>query len=213
MSIDRHAIIDLDTLVDETTLFQTAPESADAPPRLRRLTFSVENWERLKTLMLELRSENVAVILLLKKRVETDAPVPEAVLTDIFTHLRMWDQFTLHNLLELCGAWFTPRVLSPLTAEARIEMKWFEEWSTAATDTRLHKYPTLPWRRFIRKATTENYAFFTKLLAEWGSGDPDEEKKVESVVAEFLREKRKAVNIAPKRFKKESTPPKENPVP
>ncbi len=200
MSIDRHPVVDLDHLVDEATLFGAAVLAPDAPPALLRLAFTLAQWDRVKTLMPRLRSENVAVILLLKKG---EADIAEERLTEVFAHLRLWDQFTLTNLLELCGGWFTPRLLGPLQQEAKIELKWFEEWSTASTDSRLHKYPTLPWRRFIRKATTENYQFFTKVLEQWGNGDSDEEKKVESVVAEFLREKRKAVNIAPKRFKKD----------
>jgi len=197
MSTERNPVIDLDRLAEEGRLFEVA-ETPDAPPALLRLQFTLGQWERVKRLMPRLRAENISVVLMLKRG---DAEIGEEQLTEIFAQLRLWDQFTLHNLLELCGGWFTPRVLTPLQQEAKIELMWFEQWSTASTDSRLHKYPTLPWRRFIRKATTENYQFFTKVLEQWGNGELDEEKKVEGVVAAFLTEKRKAVNIAPKRFK------------
>lgn len=201
MSTEPTAHFDLESLADDGAVLAalSSTEADDRP--LIRLVGGVGQWERIKQLMPQLRSANVAVCLSFKKGGE----VSEETLTEIFAHLRLWDQFTLHNLLELSGQWLAPQFLKALSQEARFETKWFEEWSTAAADTRLHKYPNLPWRRFIRKANHENYQFFTTLLEEWGKGTDDEEARVGAVVAAFLKEKRKAVNIAPKRFNKKET--------
>ncbi len=198
MSTESPLLFDLDAIAD-SALLPAMEAGEDGNRALVRLSGSVAVWDRLKILMPQLRASGVAVVLSLKKGT---AEISEERLTEIFSCLKLWDQFTLQNLLELSGHWLLPQFFTPLQQESRLEMKWFEEWSTAAADTRLHKYPNLPWRRFIRKANDENYHFFTKLLTEWGVGSDDEEVRVGSVVAEFLKEKRKAVNIFPKRFNK-----------
>ena len=164
------------------------------------LVGSIESWERIKTFLFASRASNVAALFLLKK--------PEGFLEDeeiqyLFGFLRDWDQLFVENFLSVCEAWVPQEFQQALKTEAKIELKWAKEWMTAASDQRIHKYPGLPWRSFLRKIMAENFDFAMKFLELTAAPATDENvKKMVTHIQSFLEAKKKVVCVFPKRWPK-----------
>lgn len=156
------------------------------------LRVTLASWRGLATFIPELRASNKAFIVILRRG---DVPLPDDEYPKLFAFLRDWDQFLLVNFLELCGEWIPPDQMKALKVEAVFELTWFREWSTALSDPRLHLYPGLPWRSFIRRISGENYRFAVALAA------PENEGKTDELFATFLAAKKKVVNLFPKKWK------------
>src|SRR5690606_9168858 len=115
--------------------------------------------------------------------------------------LRDWDQLFVENFLAVCEAWVPQEFQQALRTEAKIELKWAKEWMTAASDQRIHKYPGLPWRSFLRKIMAENYDFAMKFLELTAAAATDENvKKMVAHIQGFLEAKKKVVCVFPKRW-------------
>ena len=90
-----------------------------------------------------------------------------------------------------------------MQTEAKIELKWFREWLMAASDSRIHKYPGMPWRSFIRKVVGENYTFactFLELVAS--TATPENREYLQLLMKGFLESKKKFICTFPKRWGK-----------
>ncbi len=201
MNIEPAPRLELDNFVGEDVLLSQVRSYEGKPIPLVTLVASVESLSRVRTTLLELRSLNISALLLL-----TPASVPftDDELEVVFTFLRDWDQLILNNFLELCRDRIPAAYLSLLQTEAKIELKWFQEWQIATSDTRIHKYPTLPWRSYIRKIVRENYKFATTFLP---LVEPEvlqaNAAETQSVIQAFLEAKKKVVCIFPKRWGKQ----------
>lgn len=157
------------------------------------LRVPLNEWRSLKGFLPELRASNKAFIVLLKRH---ETPLPDADIPELFACLRDWDQFLIVNFLEICGAeWIAEPHAKALKVEAVFELTWFRQWSTALSDPRLHLYPGLPWRSFIRRISGENYRFALALLS------PENEGRTDELFAAFLMAKKKVVNLFPKKWK------------
>ncbi|MEZ4749966.1 MAG: hypothetical protein R3B54_04885 [Bdellovibrionota bacterium] len=142
-------------------------------------------------MMLALRAANIAPLMLVEQPLE----LPDrAIVRDSVTQLRDWDQLSLQNLFKLCALWIPENFHGALENEARVELKWFKEWVGASQDPRL-AHSGLPWRQFIRKTVAENYAFACAVLEAETVVDP-------SAVEAFLNQKKQAVCIFPKRWRR-----------
>lgn len=201
MSIEPAPRLELDNyLGEEAILTQVRSYEGKSIP-LVTLVASVESLLRVRTTLCELRSLNISALLLL-----TPASVPfnDDELEVVFSFLRDWDQLILNNFLELCRDRIPPAYLGLLQTEAKIELKWFQEWQIATSDARIHKYPTLPWRSYIRKIVRENYKFASTFLPlvkpEVLEANAAE---TQHVLREFLEAKKKVVCIFPKRWGKQ----------
>jgi hypothetical protein len=151
------------------------------------LSTSVRAWKETRAALLELRALGYSALVHLKEGEENSESF------EVLEELCAWDQLSLRNVLVLMRKKIPESFFESLRLEAKIEEKWFSEWNQALQDPRLHKYPGLPWRRFIRKANRENLDFAKKIEAVSG-GD------CENAVTEFLLLKKKAVNIFPKKW-------------
>ncbi len=163
------------------------------------LEASLESWEKVKISLLGLRASNVPGIVLLK-------PVPQVSLEEIaqiFIYLKNWDQLYVHNFLALCSPLVPEKAMKDLQLECKIELKWVKEWLMASHDSRISKYPSLPWRSFIRKIVQENFEFAQAFLRY---ASPDSEEKDEAatlaLLSSYLKSKKKAVCIFPKNWGK-----------
>jgi hypothetical protein len=157
-----------------------------------------EHWSRIKRGLCDLRAAGRSAVLLLKR---TDAFLEDDDVLSIFAFLRDWDQFLLHNFLELCEDW-VPNTYQPLLqTEAKLELKWFQEWLTASSDTRIHKYPGLPWRSYVRKVVGENYQFATIFLElTANAATPENIQAVQKHFTEFFEGKKKVLCMFPKHW-------------
>lgn len=194
------ADIDLDTIPDVEWL-PTLIELENRGPRLVTLTCSPVHVDRAKQALLGLRAEGVPSVLLLNAR---QSLLDDEEMAVLFTFLHDWDQLLLRNILELCLDWIPKEFQVALQQEARTELKWFQEWQLAANDPRVHKYPGMPWRSFIRRINAENRAFageFLRLIAL--PSTPENQQALGKTLQEFLTTKKKVVSVFPKR-KKES---------
>ena len=197
MSTEPLPEIDLDTT--EVAAITDSQQPKD-PSSLLLLNGSVENIERIARALLNLRSENRSALLLLRK---PDFPLEDDEVRALFQVLRDTDQLTLQNILSLCEDWIPRAFTATLQNEAKIEMKWFREWLTALNDSRIHKYPTVPWRSFIRKIISENYAFATKFLELVAlPANPENLGAVQNHFNQFFEAKKKVVCLFPKRWEK-----------
>ena len=195
MPIEVAPELDLDAFPGEEALLAEVSNLEKQLVSVVTLTSSLWNWDKIKGLLLALRAANIAPVLLLRRG---DDSLEDDELAVVLEFLRVNDQFLLHNFLELCGEWVPQNALPLLQNEAKIELKWFKEWSVAVSDP---NYPGLPWRRFIRKINGENYAFvirFLELIQAPSSAENNERLKAH--LKAFLEEKKKVVNIFPKRF-------------
>lgn len=198
MSIETPEV-DLDRLDEPAILHNVADFEKQSLP-LVTLTSSIEDWEKIRKTLLALRSSNVSAVLLLKKSEEL---LEDDEIQAIFTFLRDWDQLLLQNVLELCEGWIPQVFLAPLQNEAKIELKWFKEWWIASSDPRIHKYPGLPWRRFVRKVVGENYDFASHFLTLVALPATAENiQAVQSHFNTFLESKKKVLSIFPKKWSK-----------
>ncbi len=201
MSIEPTPRLELDHYVGEDAILAQVRSFEGKSIPLVTLVASVESLGRVRTTLCELRSLNISALLLL-----TPASIPftDEELEVVFAFLRDWDQLILHNFLELCSERVPPVYLQLLQTEAKIELKWFQEWQIATSDSRIHKYPTLPWRSYIRKIVRENYKFSSTFLP-LVKPEVLEEKAAETqhILREFLEAKKKVVCIFPKRWGKQ----------
>lgn len=200
MSIEGIPEINLDTLAEGRDLVQEVSPAGGKEESLVSLTATLDGFERVITSLMALRAANVSAILHLKK---PEAPLEDEELGVLFKYLRDWDQLFLHNFLELCGDWVPENFQNILRNEAKIELKWAKEWLTANADQRIHKYPGLPWRSFIRKIIGENYNFATKFLELTAApGTPENLELMNQHLKAFLETKKKVVCIFPKKWGK-----------
>jgi hypothetical protein len=200
MSTENSGEINVDGIPETENLLQylTAAEKSQTP--VVTLTGSLESFERIKTFLFASRAANVSALFLLKK--------PENFLEDeeihyLFEFLRDWDQLYVANFLAVCAEWVPQEFQEPLKTEAKIELKWAKEWLTASTDQRISKYPSLPWRSFIRKVNSENFAFAIRFmeLAAAPATDENVALMIEHM-KNFLEAKKKVLCVFPKRWNK-----------
>jgi hypothetical protein len=170
---------------------------ADNPPVIE-VHSSLASWHRLKVILLTLRASNIAPVVIM-------GPCPVTPTLDnavpALCFLRDWDQLFLHNVLVLCDPWIPEELKKEFALEAKMELKWFREWFTASFDTRISKYPGLPWRAYIRKVVLENFGFTEKLL-ELSQAGNEESHAVElrNFLRGFLRSRKKTVALFPKKW-------------
>ncbi len=193
MSTETTPDLDLDSLRNQALDRQLA-SLEKKQQTLATLAASVDNIDRAKETLCALRAAGISPLLLLRKPSE---PLNKESLLAIFGFLRDWDQLLLRNLLELGEHYVPSKYLPLLHPEARTEMKWFQEWQTAVADPRIHRYPGLPWRSFLRKVNAENYAFVQNVLRDDTGAD-----RLDSLVEEFLKGKKKTICIFPKNWGK-----------
>ena len=202
--------LDLDTLV-----IGDAGAEAAVASRLDRLDAerspvvtvraSLTNFDRVRAALCRLRASNVQAILLLRRG---EVALDEDEAMEVFSWLRLWDQFLVHNFLVVCGEWIPAEFLPRLEQEGKLELMWFREYSAALADPRLHRYPPLPWRRFLRRLNDENYEFvvsFLELAAR--PATPDNRELLRAYLASFLEAKKKVVSLFPKRWNRDAGEP------
>lgn len=185
--------LDLDAL-RATALTRQLASLEKKKKMLATLASSATNVERMKETLCALRASGISPLLLVRK--PATALSKDAIL-ELFGFLRDWDQLLLKNMLEIAGDCIPAKYLPVLHQEARTEMKWFQEWQTAVADPRIHRYPGLPWRSFLRKVNAENSIFAKSILR-----DDTAENQLEGLVEEFLKGKKKTICIFPKNWGK-----------
>ncbi len=199
MSIETQSEIDLDQR-DESTIPKDVSKIEKAGLPVVTLTSRADNWEKIRQALVSLRSVNVSAVLLLKHEEEI---LEDEEISVILGFLKDWDQLLLQNLLELCEHCIPSVFIPHLQTEAKNELKWFREWLTALGDSRIHKYPGLPWRSFVRKIVKENYEFGMKLLDLIAlPATPENIQQVQSHFNTFIENKRKVVCTFPKNWGK-----------
>lgn len=157
-----------------------------------------DDWEKIKAVLCELRGSNISCILLLKR---ADDLYEDDEILAIFDFLRDWDQLLLQNVLEMCAAWIPKAFITSMETEAKVEMKWFEQWLSALSDERIYKFPGLPWRSFIRKIVKENHAFAVRFLELVALPATNENiQAVQGHFNRFLEAKKKVVCTFPKHW-------------
>lgn len=188
--------VDSESSLDALSRF-SVPEKEAVP--LVTVTGSVESWEKIKETLCTLRAVNVSSVLHIKR----DRDLDDDEIIFLFSFLRDWDQLFLHNFLEICGEWVPQEFQTTLLNESKIEQKWIKEWLTANSDQRIYKYPSLPWRSFIRKIVGENYDFAMVFMMLAASPATDENvKAMHDHIKAFLEIKKKVVCVFPKRWGK-----------
>jgi hypothetical protein len=200
MSIEPIPEINLDALTEEAQILSEVSELEEKNPPLVTFISSPDRWDHIKRVLLSMRASNISAVLLLKR---TDFVLEDDEIQSIFAFLRDFDQLLLHNFLELCDAWLPKEFLARFQNEAKIELKWFREWQMAVSDSRIHKYPGLPWRSFVRKIVGENYRFameFLRLIAQANTLENMEAMDV--LLKGFLESKKKVICVFPKRWGK-----------
>lgn len=191
--------VDLDPLENGALIDRLHDLEKQAYP-LVTLTSSVNDFEKIRTSLLALRSSGMSAMLLLKRGQDL---LEDEEIQAIFTYLRDWDQLLLHNVLELIEGWVPAAFLPRLQSEAKLELKWFKEWWMAMSDPRIHKYPGLPWRRFVRKVVGENYDFAVRFLYLVAlPATPENIEEVQHHFNSFLESKKKVLSIFPKKWSK-----------
>lgn len=200
MSIEPTPRLELDQFLGEEAILSHIQTFEGKPIPLVILIASVESLVRVKATLNGLRALNISALLQLSP---ASVPLTDDELEVVFQFLLQCDQLILHNWLELCRDRVPPAYLSLLQTESKIELKWFQEWQMAASDTRIHKYPTLPWRSYIRKIVRENYKFVSAFLPLVQPETLEANGPVlQQLVRTFLDEKKKVVCIFPKRWGK-----------
>jgi hypothetical protein len=154
-------------------------------------------WEGIPFFIGTLRSANVSVILQVKKL--PNMLLDEGQMKHVFSSLRDWDQMLLSNFMELCEERVPEHFRASLKTEAKFELKWFAEWLTASSDFRIHRYPGLPWRSFVRKINRENFEFASLVLSSQVAEVPGD-LGIDDKIKQFLEEKKKVVCVFPKRW-------------
>ena len=173
-------------------------ESHD-PFSLVTLDVSVAAWQACSVVLSRIRSASLPALVKLHRN---DWICETGEVAFLLKALREWDQLTVHNCLALLGDYLPKGSVAALESESKVEMKSFQEWVVAANDPRIHKYPILPWRSFIRKVVAENYEFASGVLdlvylyGEGCEASVDLVKLIES----FLNSKKKVLCLFPKRW-------------
>lgn len=200
MATEQTPEINLDAT--QATLLHDVESVEKSSPTLVTLNGSVESWEKMMSVLLTLRASNISAVLMLKK---SENFLEDEEIQFLFSFLRDWDQLFLNNFLQICEEWVPKEFQETLRTEAKIELKWAREWLMASSDQRIHKYPGLPWRRFIRKIVDENYAFATRFLEL--AAAPATSENVQAMIVhiqQLLEAKKKVISIFPKRWSKPS---------
>lgn len=199
MSIESMPEINVDQSQQLGEMVQSFSQSDGEVPLLVNITGSVQSWEKIKDFLCGLRAVNISPILHIKGGV----PLDDDEIIFLFSFLRDWDQLFLHNFLEICGEWVPKEFQTVLQNESKIEMKWISEWLTANGDQRIYKYPSLPWRSFIRKIIGENYQFALVFLMMAAAPATDENvKAMHDHIRAFLEAKKKVICVFPKKWGK-----------
>ncbi len=199
MSIDSMPEINVDGTQNFSEVLQSVSQKEQAGSVLINVTGSVQSWEKIKDTLCSLRAVNVSPILHIKGGIQLD----DDEIIFLFSFMRDWDQLFLHNFLEICGEWVPKEFQNILQNESKIEMKWISEWLTANGDQRIYKYPSLPWRSFIRKIIGENYNFaMVFLMLAAAPATDDNVKAMHEHIKAFLETKKKVVCVFPKRWGK-----------
>jgi hypothetical protein len=195
MSIEASRELNLEAIPDSDWPAALA-DLGNQPPPLVIVTCRPASIERAGRVLLDLRAHGSAGLLMIDGR---DSLLDDNELAVLFGCLRDWDQCLLRNILEVCLEWIPQGYHAQLTQEARTELKWLQEWQTATADPRLHKYPTLPWRSFIRRINQENFAFASLLLELVAAPSlPETRAALDQLLTAFLDDKKKAVCLFPK---------------
>jgi hypothetical protein len=193
MSIEVNADLDLDRPLPGGLSNQLATlEKRNAT--LATVAASVENLVALKDTLCALRASGISPLVLLRA---AETPLNTDAILEILGFLRDWDQLLLRNVLEVAGPKIQARYGAALEQEAKIELKWFQEWQTAVSDPRIHRYPGLPWRSFLRKVNAENFSFAQQLLR-----DDSSEEVLDAAVQAFVVGKKKTICVFPKNWGK-----------
>lgn len=200
MTIEGLSHFELDQLKNPAEFSKTVEACEEKKEALVVLSASVsiESLDRVVLSLMALRASNISAILQLKK--------PESFLEDdelvaLFGFLKEWDQLFLFNFMEICGDWVPADFQAALTNEAKIEVKWAREWLTANSDPKIYKYPSLPWRSFLRKIIGENHGFVARFLELTTlPGTPENIKAMTDHIKAFLEAKKKVVCVFPKKW-------------
>lgn len=167
---------------------------------------SVAAWDECALVLSRMRAAGLPVLLKLKKG---DWTCELEELNYLFRAMRGKDQLTLSNTLELFGGILNQetrdQTRDQLEVESRIELKSFQEWIVATCDPRLHKYPVLPWRSFIRKVIEENFEFANgalDILYMYGD-DAEQSPELKNLIANFLESKKKVLCLFPKKWSRD----------
>jgi len=173
-------------------------ESFDTTVSVVQLAVNVLNWEKIPHALCTLRASNIGAIVVLEL---FEDEIDDSLMPSLFAMLRDWDQLSLDNFLVLCGGYLPSESQAAFEAEAKIEMRWVREWMMASFDERFYRYPSLPWKKFIRKIVSENYDFAMRFweLALSPSSE-DNKRLMEDHLKLFLVMKKKAVCIFPKNW-------------
>ena len=192
MSIEARLDLDLDA-VPLDALVGRLGEFEQKQAHLVTLGGSLENIEAIRQAFCTLRACGISPLLLIRK---PEFEISREEILAVLGFLRDWDQLLLRNLLEIVGERVPASFLPNLAAESKTEFKWFQEWQTAVSDPRLHRYPGLPWRSFLRKVNNENFEFAQSLLRD------DAVESLDATVKAFLISKKKTICIFPKYWRK-----------
>lgn len=193
MSIEVQADLDLDSL-PKGGLLRKVSGLEKRKAALATLIASPGGEQTIIETFCALRASGISPLLVLRAPA---APLATDHILAFSSFLRDWDQLLLRNLLELAGDRIAPRHAAALAQEAKIELKWFQEWQTAVSDPRIHRYPGLPWRSFLRKVNAENFSFLQELLR-----DDSSEEALDTAVKAFLVGKKKTICVFPKNWGK-----------
>ena len=156
-----------------------------------------EELEQVKSALCTLRAHNKSGIVMVKRE---DLPVDVKELAYIIRSLRDQDQLLLHNIMQLIEMLLPESHHQTLRTEAPNELKWFREWLMASHDPRIHKYPGLPWRSYVRKVNQENFHFSASLVEILSSRLGDADDRLGPVIRDFLEKKKQALCLFPKRW-------------
>ncbi len=190
MSIEPQLDLDLDRL-SKDELPRRMATLEEKKQSLVTLGASAHQRDAIRETLLALRASGASSLLVLRRPPE---PMDSLATVDFLAFLRDWDQLLLRNILEVGVDRVPAKYSAALELEARTEVKWFQEWQTAVSDPRIHRYPGLPWRSFLRKVNAENFTFAEHLLL----GSPDLERRIEL----FLAGKKKTICVFPKNWGK-----------
>lgn len=188
--------IKLDDIHSDEELLSEISLLEDENRSLIYVTASFGSWNRLQSLFCALRASNFSAILLLQDR---DPKLHIDEVEELFQFLRNWDQLFLHNILVLAKDWIPETFQERLRGEIKHELKWFREWFLACSDPKIHRYPTLPWRSYIRKVVAENYEFAQGVLRIAANG-PADNTELGKLLEKFLEKKQQVLCTFPKRW-------------
>lgn len=191
LRLDEYASAEL--LKNELDRLQEGPETVEGPLFIEA---AIDDFEKIRESLLMLRSMNLSPLLVLRPSAVEISSEELELLINYFRHS---DQLTLHNILCLFPGWLPVKFQKELEFEAKMELKWFQEWSTANQDQRLSRYPGLPWRSYMRKVIGENFDFALTLLRVGNPAERDE-TTLENLMKAYLKAKKKAICFFPKKW-------------